>query len=97
MPSDLTCPIWGTPAVSLDGYQNRDGIGVESPRAGGRYLISRSAELNLRGANDSMRIKITHEIVDHNMLGSTPEILTTTLEGLAAVAPPRPKIVPIDS
>jgi hypothetical protein len=63
---------------------------VESPRAGGRYFISRNAEINLRSADDQMRVKVTHEIVDHNMLSSTPEILTTTIEGLAAVAVPRP-------
>ena len=89
MTGTTQCPIWGTPATLLEEYSNRDGIGVDSPRAGGRYFISRSAELNLRNADDVMRVKITHELVAHNMLGSTPEIMTTTIEGLAAVAPTR--------
>ena len=87
MPTETTCPIWRTPAISLDAYQGRDGVGVYSPRAVGRYFISGSAALNLRSANDDMRVKVTHEIVDHNMLSSTPEIMTTTIEGLAPVAP----------
>lgn len=91
MPNDVTCPIWRTPATSLDEYRNRDGVGVDSPRAGGRYFISRSAEINLCSAEDGLRVKVTHEIVDHNMLSSTPEILTTTIEGLAAVSLPRPQ------
>lgn len=91
MAANVPCPIWGTPAVSLDEYRDRDGIGVDSPRAGGRFFISRSAEINLRGADDAMRVKVTHEIVEHNMLSSIPEIMTTTIDGLVAVAAPRPQ------
>lgn len=90
MPTTTTCPIWGTQATVLEEYQNRDGQGVDSPRAGGRYFISRSAEMALRGADDALKVKITHEIVEHNMLSSIPEILTTTIDGLASVASPRP-------
>lgn len=89
--ANISCPIWGTPAQSLDEYRNRDGVGVDSPRAGGHYFISRSAEINLRGADGALRVKLTHEIVDHNMLSSTPEIMTTTIDGLAQVAPSRPQ------
>lgn len=90
MPTETTCPIWGTAATVLEDYRNRDGIGVDSPRAGGRYFISRSAQTNLKASDDALRIKVTHEIVDHNLLLSTPEILTTTIDGLAPVAQSRP-------
>lgn len=89
-PSMVVCPIWGTPAYRLGGYSNRDGVAVSSPRAGGKYFISRSAEVNLRNADSDLKVKLTHEIVDHNLLGSIPEILTTTVEGLAGVARSRP-------
>jgi hypothetical protein len=91
MPAEVLCPIWGTPAARLGEYQDRDGIGVDSPRAGGRYFISRSAQMQLQSADDATRVKVTHEIVDHNMLSSTPEIMTTTIDGLAQVAPSRPQ------
>jgi hypothetical protein len=89
-PGMVKCPIWGTPAHPLAGYSKRDGTGLCSPRAGGNYFISRSAEISLKDCDPDLRIKLTHEIVDHNMLGSVPEILTTTLEGLAQVARSRP-------
>jgi len=91
MAKEVPCPIWGTPAILLDEYPNRDGVGINSPRAGGRYFISRSAEIALRNADELTRIKVTHEIVDHNALSSTPEVLTSTIEGLAAVSLPRPQ------
>lgn len=91
MPSEIACPIWGTPSELLDDYRGRDGVGVDSPRAGGRYFISRSAEVNLRGMDDLTRVKLTHEIVDHNMLASIPEIMTTTVDGVAAIDPTRPQ------
>jgi hypothetical protein len=89
-PGMVRCPIWGTPAYPLAGYSDRDGVGVSSPRAGGKYFISRSAQVNLGSFQSDLKVKLTHEIVDHNLLGSIPEILTTTLDGLAGVARSRP-------
>ena len=85
------CPIWNTEASVLEEYRGRDGVGVDSPRAGGRYFISGSAASMLRGAEDEIRVKVTHEIVGHNILSSTPEIMTTTINGLADVRGARPQ------
>jgi hypothetical protein len=86
----IECPIWKTRAYRIKGYELRDGTAVDSPRAGGKYFISRQAEINLRNLPDDMRVKITHEIVDHNAVGSIPEILTTTIEGLYHTARAKP-------
>lgn len=97
-PGSIECPIWKTPAEMLPGYTNRDGVAVDSSRAGGRYFISRSAEITLRNNADDLRVKLTHEIVDHNAVGSIPEILTTTLDGLRTVARSRPTVArPVSS
>lgn len=91
MAQETTCPLWGTPAAILEEYRNRDGRGVDSPRAGGRFFISSSAEINLKSADEIMRVKLSHEIVDHNGLGSTPEIMTSTIDGLSSVRLPGPQ------
>lgn len=83
---ELLCPIWGTPARRVLGYEKRDGTAVYSPRAGGNYFISRTAELILRNSSDELKVKVTHEIVDHNMINSIPEILSTTIEGLEKIS-----------
>ncbi len=78
------CPIWGTPAQPITGYEGRDGIAVNSPRAGGRFFISRTAEISLRNYDDFLRAKVSFEIARHNFISSTPEISTKTIEALAS-------------
>ena len=86
----LSCPIWGTPATSILGYEGRDGVAVESVRAGGRYFISRTAAHILQNADDRLKAKLSLEIARHKFLGSTPEILSTTIEGLSQTVDLRP-------
>ena len=80
--ADTICPIWGTPATTLDGYQNRDGEAVHSERAGGSYFISRTAKAVLAGLSDIQKVALTNEICDHNTLGSVIEISSVTLDAL---------------
>ena len=87
----VKCPIWGTPAASLSGYGMRDGVAVDSPRAGGRYFISRTAEVNLRTSSDRTRVMLSLEIARHNFVDSMPEIFSTTIDGLEKNASPRPE------
>jgi hypothetical protein len=81
--TDTVCPIWHSPARIVPGYEGADGLGVYSERAGGHYFISRTAQtMLLRGVVVRQRIALTHEICDHNALGSTFEISSATLNGL---------------
>ena len=80
--TDTICPIWGTPATTLDGYQGRDGEAVHSERAGGSYFISGTAQAVLAGRSDIQKVALTNEICDHNALGSVIEISSTTLDAL---------------
>lgn len=47
--------------------------------------MSGTAEVNLRNSQDDLKVKITHEIVDHNFVNSIPEILTTTIENIEKI------------
>lgn len=76
------CPIWQTPAVPIPGYENRDGVAVDSPRAGGRYFITRSAEVSLGRLSDRQKVALTHEIVTNNSVESIANITTQTLDAL---------------
>lgn len=86
--SEGTCAIWGTPAEQLSVDFGKDGEAYRSPRAGGSYFISRAALVNLRSAGVSERIKLTHEIVSHEILGSRIEISSTTVKALPTISSP---------
>ena len=53
MSENSVCPIWGTVA-SVEPMSGRDGIFVDSPRAGGKYFISRRAEIILKNKEDEI-------------------------------------------
>lgn len=84
--TDTTCPIWGTPATTLDGYQGKDGEAVHSERAGGKYFISRTAKAILAQVSDIQKIALTHEICDHNARESIFDITSTTIKLLPTKA-----------
>lgn len=79
------CPIWDTIATVRP--SGRDGDDVESPRAGGRYFISRTAVVNLRRGDDALRARLTTWIIDQRRYGiECPEVLSTTLDDIEKVA-----------
>lgn len=73
------CPIWLTPATFLP--TQRDGRDVDSPRAGGRYLISGTASAMLTSWDVRKKIQLTAWLVEQRRLGiSCPEISSTILD-----------------
>ena len=73
------CPIWGTPAKFFP--KSRDGDDVDSPRAGGRYLIFGTAVAMLKSWDDFKKIKLTSWLIEQRRLGvSYPEISSDTLD-----------------
>ena len=79
MENDNSCPIWETPASVWK--DRRDGIYADSPRAGGRYFISRTAQVNVRRADDVVKARLTTWLVDQHSLGvECPEIMTTNID-----------------
>jgi len=78
MASNNKCPIWGTSAETQP--SRRDGVNVDSPRAGGRYFISGTAEVNMRRTDDGTKARLTTWLVDQRRLGiECPEIMSTTI------------------
>ncbi len=79
MDQDSRCPIWGTPAV--ENYSNgRDGVYVDSRRAGGRYFIARTANSCMARADERVRARLTSWLVDQRRLGvECPELDESTL------------------
>jgi len=81
--SPIRCPIWGSIA-SFDGPQERDGEYFDSPRAGGRYFISRRAKAALEDGErhrDRFRARLTSWLIEQRRLGNDcPKITGDTLE-----------------
>lgn len=75
------CPIWGLDASIAS--TSRDGVVVNSLRAGGKYFISRNATLELRNSDTALKARLTTWLVDQRKLGTDcPEVLTTTLANI---------------
>lgn len=73
-----TCPIWESPASILTTTGN--GQTVDSPRAGGRYRISGTAEEMLKSRDELVRARLTTWLIDQRRLGvECPEITSTVI------------------
>ena len=64
-----TCPIWGTYATDF-GSCNLDGRKVDSPRAGGCYLITGTAEAMVGGLGVSAKACLTTWLVKQRRMGN---------------------------
>ena len=80
MNENSVCPIWGTEAsIKSNG---RDGSFVDSPRAAGRYFISRTAERKLEHNEDErLRARLTSWLIEQRRFGEQcPKITGATIE-----------------
>ena len=79
MCEDLSCPLWGTLTLSIDLQPIRDGVIANSPRTGGKYFITDTAETELQSRDDNFKARMTSWLIEQRQLGvERPEILTTT-------------------
>ena len=80
MNSYTYCLIWKLPATELQSG-GRDGRVFDSPRTGGKYFISGTAEVCLNNVDETIKTRITTWLVDQRRLGITvPEINSKTIE-----------------
>ena len=81
MTENISCPIWGTPAIKTSDDLS-DGKPYHSPRTGGKFSISRRAEIILQKLNDeNLKAKLTSWLVEQRGLGEQiPKILPTAIE-----------------
>ena len=81
-----SCPIWKTPATKL--RSPRDGDLIDSPRAGGRYLVFGTALPRVRKLSESERVLLTSWLVEQRRQGhACPFISTTTRETATSRSP----------
>ena len=74
------CKIWQTQANDISDEPGRDAVKMDSPRAGGQYLVARSACAMLADFGVLEKVLLTSWLVEQRRLGvSCPEILSTTL------------------
>ena len=79
MNDNATCPIWGTPASEVR-PSGIDGRWIESPRAGGRYFISGTAETTVKKRDASLKARLTTWLIDQRRLGvDCPEVNSATI------------------
>ena len=87
MNENSTCPIWRTPATEYS-TQGRDAREADSPRAGGRYFISGTAETILKNHDASLKARLTTWLIDHRRLGvDCPEVETDSIKDAEARRP----------
>ena len=79
MNGNANCPIWGTPHCHMS---SAGGLWhVDSPRAGGAYLITREAAINLQANNGREKARLTSWLVEQRRLGiDRPDVTATTVE-----------------
>ena len=61
------CLIWGTLA-SIEPLTS-DGVTVDSPRAGGRYLITGRAKETLKSHDGNLKARLTSWLIEQHRLG----------------------------
>lgn len=81
MPQNTDCPIWDTLTEMISSVHSVDSISVDSPRTGGKYLISVEAARELKSRGERLKAKLTSWLVEQRWLGEQrPEIDSTTIE-----------------
>ena len=87
MNENARCPIWGTPATE---YPSRGGDrrAIDSPRAGGRYFMTGTAESMLQSRDASLKARLTTWLIDQRQLGiDHPEVNSDTIKEAEARRP----------
>lgn len=81
MATNFTCPIWGTPATERASTDHGDKLEVNSPRAGGRYLVTGTAVSMLTSRSEPDKVKLTSWLVEQRRLGvDCPELTSSSLK-----------------
>ena len=82
MTGEARCPIWGTTMTSCESQAPaRTRLSVDSPRAGGKYIITDQARWALQAKTDHHKARLTSWLVEQRWLGTdTPEVTAATVD-----------------
>ena len=69
------CPIWGTPS-NKQAFPDRDAFYMDSPRAGGKYVIAGSTEPEVQALDQSTKARLTSWLIDQRRLGDEAPPIT---------------------
>ena len=82
MVADSNCAIWQTPARKYY-IADEDGTEFDSPRAGGKYFISGTAEPVLKNHTSDVKALITTWLVEQRKFGDNcPKIFDSTIKNI---------------
>ena len=84
------CFIWGSDAIVIGLSRKSEVMTVDSPRAGGRYSITREAEKTVNELNDDEKARLTTWLLDQRLRGSESPEVTTGAANHARRRPPLP-------
>ena len=74
----VKCPIWDTPAFEHPCHG--DGHFIDSPRAGGKYLVAGTAAAMLESCDDLVKARLTSLLIEQRQLSiEWPGIYSTTI------------------
>lgn len=79
----VTCPIWGTPCERIKpATPDKSAWEVNSPRTGGKYIISHNVSGGRATASldEPSKVKLSRWIYEQNQLGEIPKIDSHTLK-----------------
>ena len=74
------CPIWGTPCQKIALPGGQDAQGFNSPRTGGKYIITRTALGGITALDELSKVKLSRWIYEQNQRREIPEIYWDTLK-----------------
>ena len=82
MSANGTCPIWGTATNPTEIYRG-DGLNVDSPRAGGKYFLSGTAEIMVGDLDLRAKARLTTWLIEQRGLGvERPEITSNKIKSI---------------
>ena len=73
-----TCPIWGTPAEVK--MLRNDSLSVNSPRTGGRYIITGTRAVVAGGWSEEQRMLVTSWLVNQRSMGDAEPRISDAME-----------------
>ncbi|MEO8313789.1 MAG: hypothetical protein ABI645_03245 [Pseudomonadota bacterium] len=83
MSTDNICAIWGTPANALRSSDYGDKRVMDSPRAGGKYLVTGTAASMLANRSETDKVRLTSWLIEQRRLGlECPEVTSNILKDI---------------
>jgi hypothetical protein len=81
------CPIWKTPAA-VEHLSQIDSSSIESPRAGGKYVITGTAAVSRSSLREDQKVRLTSWLISQRMMGDAAPLITSDHPEIATIRRP---------